>query len=171
MKTSAIHIGILCLGMLAGSCNSNPPIIEVEKDNSSQLKEHLINANKVIAESEETQIEGYIQRHGWKMQTLSGGVKLEILKQGSGKPIEYKDEITLEYDMEALNGQPIYTNAEKQIVVGKNETVSGVETALKELRRGAEARLIIPSQCGYGVAGDGDRVPTRAVLVIKMTVK
>lgn len=164
-------IAVLAALLAASACNSNPPIIEIAPDNSAALDEHLIEANKVVAQSEDTQIEGYIQRRGWNMKTLSGGVRLEILRQGSGPMIGYGDTVTLLYSVEALNGTTFYEQAEKTVIVGKNQTVPGMETALGRLRRGAEARTIIPSLRAYGVVGDGDRIPTRAVLVCRFQVK
>ena len=58
--------------MLFASCN-NVPVIDLEPDKGDTLKENLLNANRYIAQSEETQIDAYVARRGWEMRKLRRG--------------------------------------------------------------------------------------------------
>lgn len=167
MMKRIILLSLGALFLMAG-CHRTPPIIEPESNNEAAIKEHLINANKVVAESEDTQINAYIERRGWKMESLTGGVRLMVTKQGNGSTIDYDDKVILNYSVSALDGNTIYSQISDTIIVGKNQTTSGMEIALKKLNRGSDAIVILPSQTAYGVVGDGDKIPTRAVLVIDL---
>ena len=69
---------LLCGAMLlflAAACGDRTPIIEVQKENENPLKENLINANRLVAQSESTPIEAYLQRHAWQATPLPCGAR------------------------------------------------------------------------------------------------
>lgn len=164
MKRFLFLLPLLCL-----AC-SEPPVINAPDPQGDPYKESMINANKTINSAEQTQIESYVQRHGWTMRQLSNGAWIEETSQGQGKPVDWDDTVTVRYRMEALNGKVIYPSEEETFVVGQNKPTVGLDRAVMELHRGSKARLIVPSSLGYGVVGDGDRVPARAVLVYHLEV-
>jgi len=47
----------------------------------------------------------------------------------------------------------------------------GLDAALMTLRQGSQARVILPSEQAFGVAGDGDRIKSRLVLIYDVTVE
>lgn len=155
------------LTLLASACGDNVPIIEVE-DQSVKLKENMINANKLVIQSENTQIDSYIQRHGWNMQSLPCGARYCITHAGSGISVRSDDTIAVTYRLETLDETPIYTKQVDTLVVGRLQVTQALDDLLPLLRSDSEAILIAPSNCAYGVAGDGDRVPSRTVIVYKI---
>lgn len=173
MKNKALTTTMMTAVMIAGatasllSC-SEPPVIELEQPND--MKENLLNANRYIAESERTQIDGYIARRGWKTQRLNNGSELYVIRQGKGRAIDYEDTVHVRYQLSTLTGTVIYEKQEDDFVIGHCETTAGLEAAAMKLRYGSEAWLIVPSEAGYGVVGDGDRVPTRTVLVYHLII-
>lgn len=172
MKTYNYLISLWSImAMLCASCDRTP-VIEVEKDNRhDQLAEHLLEANRYIASSEQTQIDGYVARRGWSMETLSCGARFSEYQKGAGSKIEYEDSVTIIYSVEALNGTKIYNERKETLVVGRHQTVTGIDAVLLELHRGSRSHIILPSEAAYGVVGDGDRIPTRTVLVYDLYVK
>ena len=65
------HIAIISLACcLTAACGDNTPVVELTQDNSTLVKENMINANRVVIQSEATQIESYVNRRGWKMKPL-----------------------------------------------------------------------------------------------------
>lgn len=163
------YTAIVLTAVVLTSCD-NTPVINVPQEGSNNYKENMINANKVIAQSEHTQITNYIERHGWQMTQLSNGEWIEEYQKGKGSPISYEDSCHVRYRLEALNGKVIYDGQEETFVVGRNQTTVGLDRAVMEFRRGSKARIIAPSDLGYGVAGDGDRVPSRTVLIYDLEV-
>lgn len=165
----------LCILMLLWivplvGCHRNPPIVEVEPDPTVSYKENMINANKYIEQSEKTQITSYVSRRHWDMKRLDNGAWLEVTTTGKGAPIDWDDTVTVSYRLSALDGQVFYPQAHEVFVVGRHQTTVGLDRAVLGMQQGSQARLIVPSNLGYGVAGDGDRVPGRAVLVYELSI-
>ena len=165
MKLILIIAAIISLA----SCN-RPNVIDISQEEEINIKENLINANKYIAQSEETQIEHYISRRGWKMERLSCGARVMETHQGNGALIDYEDSISVRCRIEALNGGVIYEELEESFVVGRHQTTVGLDAAVKKLRKGSKAIAIVPSEAAYGVGGDGDRINTRVVLIYHIEI-
>ncbi len=156
--------------MLAVACH-NTPVIEVADQKGDPLKENMMNANRYIAKSEEQQIDSYVARRGWPMTEIGSGARLWEMERGKGRQIDYEDTVKVTYRLEAINGAVIYEQKAETFVAGRGQTVCGLDVAVRHLHHGSRARLILPSEQGYGVAGDGDRVPTRAILIYELKVE
>lgn len=162
---------VLPLALTLASCH-DVPVVDVAKPKGDTLKENMMNANRYIAHSEETQIDSYVQRRGWTMEKLSGGVRvMETERKSGGKAINYEDTVTMRYSVEAINGTPVYSDVEETIVAGRMQPNAGLDAALRTLKEGSKARVIVPSHQAYGVAGDGNRVKSRMILVYNLEVE
>lgn len=160
----------LLLALLCTACGDNVPIIETESQ-KNPLKENMINANRMIIQSEQTQIDGYIQRHGWTMQALPSGARYSIARDGNGTPVHNGDTVAVTYCLETLDGSQLYSNQTDTLVVGRLQATQALDNLLTLMHRSdntVEAVLIAPSNSAYGVVGDGDRVPPRTVIVYKL---
>ena len=155
----------LLLVLFLASCGDRTPIIELEDDNSTRYKENMINANRVVIQSEATQIESYIQRHGMEADALPCGALYHEYKHGNGSIINPDDTVVVSYRLEALDGTPFYTHQTDTLTVGRRQVTLALDDLLQQLTYGSQAWLIAPSNTAYGVAGDGDRVPSRTVIV------
>lgn len=163
-------LAVLATGALPASCDRTP-VTDTEKPVAPSYKENIINANKVIASSEETQIDSYLRRHGWQMAKLGDGVRYVEYQQGKGTRLDFEDHVTVTYRLEALDGTVIYDGQSDSVTLGKHLPNEGLDHALRQLHRGCKARVIVPSSMGYGVRGDGDRVPGRTVLIYDLKVE
>ena len=168
---SRLHITVLALtlALLAASCRE-VPVIDATQPKGDTLRENMIGANRIIAHSEEQQIDSYATRHGWHMQRLAGGTRVMVTRHGQGGKVDYEDTVTLHYRVENLAGQTIYDSIEETVVAGRLKPVRGIDAALRTLTRGSQARVILPSEQAYGVVGDADRIGSRMVLVYFLEV-
>lgn len=91
-------------------------------------------------------------------------------RHGKGPKVEYEDTVSIRYSVEAINGATIYANQEETVVSGQLQPNRGLDAALRALSQGSRARVILPSEQAYGVAGDGNRVKSRMVLVYTVEV-
>ena len=169
-KKRSYLLAIAIATMVFAACRQTP-VVELEDARVDSLKENLINANRHIAQSEETQIDAYIGRRGWNPVRLMGGARVEETSKGTGKPIGYEDTVAISYSVEAINGALIYSETDDTVVVGRLKPTRGLDAALQTLHYGSTARVILPSEQAYGVVGDGDRIGTRMVLVYLVKVK
>lgn len=147
------------------ACGDHTPVIDLEPDNSSRYKENMINANRVVIQSETTQIEGYVKRRGLETKALPCGALYHEYVHGSGETINPDDTVAVTYRLEALDGTPFYTQQTDTLTVGRRQVTVALDELLQQLPCGSRAWLIAPSNTAYGVAGDGDRVPSRTVII------
>lgn len=156
--------------LLLGACR-DVPVVEPVQQPVDQLKENRINANRLVAQSEENQIDAYVSRRGWQMQRLSGGGRVMVTDEGGGSKIDYEDTVAIVYSVETLGGVLLYSNVADTVVAGRMQPTRGLDQAIRTMRRGSTAYVVLPSEQGYGVIGDGDRIGTRTVLVYKVKIK
>ena len=160
---------ILCVVALLSACGGRDvPVIETEQ--KPDIKENMISANKYMSKAEETQIDEYVKRNGWNASKMDNGVRVWEYEAGTGELLSYENRISVRYTLLAITSDVIYKDVEKDITVGKNEVVPGFDTGIMQLRRGSKAKIIVPAYAGYGVAGDGDKVPQNATLVFDVEI-
>ena len=162
MKQLVLYIAF---ALLAVACGDRTPIIDVESDDGNQYKENMINANKVVIQSESTQIDGYLQRRNMATKKLPCGALYNEYIHGSGEAINPDDTVVVTYRLEALDGTPFYTHQTDTLTVGRRQVTVALDELLLQIPYGSKAWLIAPSNTAYGVVGDGDRVPSRTVII------
>lgn len=162
-------LAITLIASTLASCGGRDvPVIETET--KPNIKENMINANRYMSQAEETQIDELVRRNGWNATKLNNGVRVWEYQKGTGEKLSYEMRIKIRYSMSAISLATIYDKVEKEITVGKNEVVPGLDTGLMELHRGSKAKIIVPAYAGYGVAGDGDKVPQNATLIFDIEI-
>ncbi len=156
---------IAILSLTSAACGDRTPTIELESDPTAAVKENMINANRVVIQSEATQIDAYIQRRGWNTEPLRCGARYLVQERGNGSPVQPDDTVVVTYRLEALDGSPFYRRQIDTLVVGRREVTVALDDLLEQLTYGSTAWLIAPSNTAYGVVGDGDRVASRTPIV------
>lgn len=139
----------------------------------SEMKNSMETANRYLLNEEEEDIANYIKRHGLEMTSTGTGLRYQILKQGSEKPIEKGDKVMLEYELYSIAGDLIYSSDNdgvKTFVVGEGSVESGLEEAMTYLHQGDVAKLILPFHLAYGLHGDDNRIPEYATLVYSIKI-
>lgn len=128
----------------------------------------LVKFNKEIVKSEIQEIEDFIERYRWKMQTSPTGLRYLVSREGQGLMPVKGETVVLKYDLKLLNGRSLY-NSEKsglrEFVIGTGSVENGLEEGVLLLRPGDHAKLIVPSHLAFGLLGDLKEIPERAVLV------
>ncbi len=162
-----IAIIIVCLSFYLSGCKQTTEKAQKEPD-TRELQEPLIQANKKAVTAEDIQIDNYIQRHNWKMNTTGSGLRYAIYKKGIGEKAETGKIAVLNYSVELITGEEIYSSKKdgvKEFLIGKGGVESGLEEGILLLRVGDRAKFIIPSHLGFGLIGDQDKVPPKSTLI------
>lgn len=157
--------------MLFISCHGDPPIVVAPQSSGNSVKENLINANRTIAQSEETSIDQYVARRGWTMERLPEGARIWEYEAGDGPVVGYEDSVCVVYSVEAINGRMIYDEMDECFVAGRRQQMIGLDQAIMHLHYGCRARVILPSAIAYGIGGDGDRIPQSTILILDLRIK
>lgn len=158
-----------CLALMA-ACTGTP-VTDTQRPKTPTYEENILNANKVVASAEETQIDGYVGRRGWNMTRLGDGVRYQETRTGQGKRLDFESRVAVKYRLEALDGTLIYDGQTDTVTLGRHQPCAGLDNAMMQLRDGSQARVIVPSAMGFGVIGDGALVPARTVLVYYIETK
>lgn len=140
-------------------------------DNSGNIKEELIEANKGAVKTEDQHIDDFIKRRGWNMQTSGTGLRYMITEQGNGEKAETGRIATLEFKTRLITGDIIYsseTNGLKEFEIGRGGVESGLEEAIMMMRVGDKGNFILPSYLAWGLTGDGNLVPPKSTLIYEL---
>lgn len=172
-----LHILTLCFAvmLLLVHCHNQQTGEVVSKGDKARNDKYApyVEGNKKILRWETEEMELFIERYGWKMQRTGTGLYLEVLEPGTGECLREGDIATLDYQTFLLSGECIYSSDKdgtKQFTVDRSEEIDALHEAVKLLKPGAKARLVIPSHLAYGVAGDGNKVIGRQPLAMTITV-
>lgn len=162
---------VLLIAIAVAACKEDvqpPKKVNWSKKQSSEL-------NKNLAIQEEIDIKLFLEMHlDWKMSKTGSGLLYGIY-DSLPNPInvfpKYKNQASIEYKVSLLDGTLCYQTEEDEfevIMVDKSEIESGIQEAIKLMRVGDKAHVIIPSHLGHGLLGDRDKIPPLTPLVVEL---
>jgi FKBP-type peptidyl-prolyl cis-trans isomerase len=148
------------------SCNGSD--YQQAKEQPKDTGEKLIKVNKKLVRSEAEQIDDFLARYQWKVQQTGNGLRYMIYKHGQGAKASDGKLAKISYTMSLLTGEVVHPGDDKSFkwfTIGKGEIERGLDEGILFLRTGDRAKFILPSHLAYGLTGDGDKIPAKAVLV------
>lgn len=134
----------------------------------NDYKEDMVRVNKMLNEQERENIDDYIKRHNLDMQSTGTGLRYMITDSGSGERAIAEKVAVIDYSISLLDGREVYSSAEsgqKKFLIGKGGVEAGLEEGILLMKVGSKAKFILPSHLAYGLAGDDNKIPSRAPLV------
>lgn len=166
---SLVYISII-IGFFS-SCKTEPekiiPEINWTKKNSTDL-------SKNIALQEEIQIKLFLEMHkDWVMDKTGSGLQMFIFERGDGDSVLIGEIAEIEYAITLLDGTECYkteSDEYQEIIVDQSEAETGLQEAIKKMRVGDRAKLIIPSHIGHGLIGDMNKIPPLTTLVVDVNI-
>ena len=104
------------------------------------------------------------------MEETESGLKYKISKKGSGPNAKTNDLLSVHYSLQLIDGSEIDSSftrgAPIEFTCGVGQVIKGWDEAMQLLNKGSKARLVIPSELGYGAVGAGNGViPPNATLI------
>jgi peptidylprolyl isomerase len=119
--------------------------------------------DKMMQEKEKASIEKYLKDNNVTVQPTDNGLFYIELKKGNGKRPVIGKKVLVHYtgmfldgkifDSSVKNGVPI------EFVYGKGEYIQGLEEGLSFMNAGGKAKLIVPSNLGFGNEYSGNIGP------------
>lgn len=159
--------------MILFSCVNRNETEQTPMINPSEYDENLMEANRMMTRSEDDQIQDFVHRMGWKMSTSPSGLRYWIYKTGDGNPVEKLSIVRFNFKVELINGFLCYdseVDGYQEIQLGRSTAPGGLEEGLAMMKEGDRAKLILPSHLAFGLLGDQDKIPTRAILIYDVEV-
>jgi len=136
--------------------------------NLNILENDLLTYNQEIVQAENQEITDFINRYQWKMITTSTGLRFMSDKNGKGPAPIKGSTVTINYSVKLLSGEVVFQSDPVRpatFIIGKRRVASGLEEGVMLMHQGDRAKLIVPSHLAYGLLGDLDKIPNRAILV------
>ena len=104
--------------------------------------------------------------------TTPSGLKYVDLVVGTGAAVKTGDQIAVNYEGKLIDGTKFDSSYDRGqpivFVLGVGQVIKGWDEGLSTMKVGGKRKLIIPSQLGYGMQGQGDVIPANATLIFKV---
>lgn len=162
---------LVFLPFLMLSCKEEveePKEINWNKEQSSEL-------SKILAVQEEIDIKLFLEMHlDWPIRKTGSGLMFALydsLKTPLYRFPRFKDRASIEYKVKLFDGTLCYQTEDDEyevIVVDNSELESGIQEAIKLMRIGDKAHLVIPSHLGHGLLGDMDKIPPLTPITVDL---
>ena len=150
------------------SCNTHHANSEDTVTVQQNINEQLIRVNKSQTYSEQSQIQDFVQRYRYDMDSTASGLRYLIYKKTKGAQPSKTSIVEINYEVKLLDGTVCYnsdTTGNLTFQLGKTDLPVGLQQGVELMHIGEKAIFITPSKLGYGLTGDGDMIPPNAVLV------
>jgi FKBP-type peptidyl-prolyl cis-trans isomerase FkpA len=163
---------ILCLALLLVlvSCKNST---EQRITDTQPGRDEMAMLNKYLVKKDKERIQNYIERKKLDMIESPSGLWYQIIKPGEGANLTEADKVTMEYECSLLDGTACYSSSTlgpKELILGRSVMEPGMNEGLRLLKPGAEAIFIFPPFLGYGLIGDGKKIPSRAIIVYNVNI-
>ena len=165
-RLSTIILIYFCFFSCTGSNEQSTRQVRPGKDEMADL-------NRYLVQKDRERIQNYIERKNLNMNESPTGMWYHIEKQGDGELLKDYDRIVMEYDCSLLDGTECYSSVDhgpKEIILGKSKIEPGLAEGLRMLKTGAEATFILPPFLAYGLVGDGEKIPPRAIIIYSVSI-
>ncbi|MBV6639846.1 MAG: FKBP-type peptidyl-prolyl cis-trans isomerase [Cyclobacteriaceae bacterium] len=101
------------------------------------------------------------------------GLGIKILQDGTGTVPQKGENIKVHYSGFLLDGTKFDSSVDRgrpiEFILGTGRVIKGWDQAFAQLKRGTKARILIPSELGYGPRGaGGGTIPPNATLIFEV---
>ncbi|MEI8271580.1 MAG: FKBP-type peptidyl-prolyl cis-trans isomerase [Paludibacter sp.] len=164
-KGKILLIAMFCVGFI--SCIKQSPqlpsnkVIVINTENAA-----LLRINKSLTNKEDSLIRILAERKkSFKKNNI--GFWYRIFKSGKGALVTDSAICSFDFQLSKLDEKQIQAG-HKVIIIGKKQSVTGLEEGLKMMHKGDSATFIIPWYLAYGMTGDGGLIPPYTSLIYKL---
>jgi FKBP-type peptidyl-prolyl cis-trans isomerase FkpA len=172
----SVFVLIIILTVSAAGCKTKYRQQEIPAASTTPNQESLYLSNQSMIRENASEIRKQAAGKGWNLTETGTGVFYQILSANGkmqAKSIVPGDRVSLVYKLSLLDGTECYSSkirGLKQFVVEKSEAEPGLHEAVQYLHQGDSALIVIPPHRAFGLTGDGDRIPPRAILIYEIRV-
>ena len=169
MKYSLHIILLLTVVLFFSACHQNKK--EISEEEVRKTKESLVNVNKILVKKDAEKIHAYVKRRGWDMEETNTGLWYMIYDHGKGEKAETGLVATINYNISLLDGTECYNSevdGPKKFKIGQGGVEAGLEQGILLMHVGDKARFIMPPHLAYGLIGDSEKIPARAIIVYEV---
>lgn len=161
-------LAILCLINI--SCKKSRPQLPSNKAEYVKSEIEMDKVNKLLVEKEDSVLLAYITSQEVGFEKDDAGFYYKVTKHSSGNFLKKDDICTISYKIYLLDGTFAEEVNDLEVVVGKHETLKGIDLGLILLRKGENAVFVFPWTLGYGMLGNRTTIPAYTSLKVELFV-
>jgi gliding motility-associated peptidyl-prolyl isomerase len=169
-------ITVLALGLLTACCSQQQARMPVSHSEGTFLKESVVRNKKMVA-GEEDKIDSIIKSNPKEAYFSSKkGYWYTYIKKNTTDTLHPKkgDVAYFDYQVDDLNGNPIYTQLELRPQVyhvdKEQKIMMGLRHGIKLMHKNETIKFLFPSHMGYGYHGDNRRIGQNEPLICTVTL-
>ena len=102
-------------------------------------------------------------------EKTDSGLYYKIVNQGNGDTPNQGDKVSVHYEGSLMTGQVFDSSYQRkepiEFQLGVGQVIPGWDEGIGLLKVGDKAKLVIPSELGYGSRGAGGVIPPNAILI------
>lgn len=168
MKKAFVFL-IIVLVSCAKNTQVHPPVGGILSEKDLQVSK---NRAKNLNLMERNQIQDWINQQDEKFFAtgLNYWINIDNLEQRDKK--KDGDWVSYQYDLYDFNQEKLYNEPVKIIdaQLGKFNELKAIDDAVRSLKQGEEATLLVPSVLAFGTYGDDEKIPNDMPLIIKLKI-
>jgi len=100
------------------------------------------------------------------------GMKVEILKEGTGEAAKNGDTVSVHYTGILEDGTKFDSSVDRgtpfSFTLGVGQVIKGWDLGVLGMKTGEKRKLTIPPELGYGASGAGNIIPPNATLIFEV---
>ncbi len=150
--------------------------VEIIRQGAEAEAFNAVEAFRTFEGSREKRIAAERAAKDGEMETLAqgfektaSGLRYQIIQKGTGKKAEKGNMVSVHYKGQLADGTVFDSSYKRNqpldFQVGVGQVIAGWDEGICLLNVGDKARLVIPSDLGYGASGAGGVIPADATLV------
>lgn len=140
-----------------------------ENFNAIQAFRTFEGAREKRLEAERTAIAAQLDKVSAGFSETKSGLRYQIIQKGSGKQPQKGNKVAVHYKGQLMDGTVFDSSYKRnqplEFQVGVGQVIEGWDEGILLLNEGDKARLVIPSNLGYGSRGAGGVIPPNANLI------
>jgi FKBP-type peptidyl-prolyl cis-trans isomerase len=153
---------VICFGFI--SCIKQAPQLPSNKGIvKDKTPDSLLKMNHGLTIREDSLLKIFANKKG-SFQKNQVGFWYTVFKTGKGASIKDSVQCSYYFEIKKLSGE-ILQSGKNQIIIGKKQTIVGLEEGLKLMHKGDSATFIIPWYLAYGMTGNKPLIPPYTSLI------
>lgn len=159
--------------LLAVSCAKQAPAHHSEEQFLSENEMEVSkNRTKQLNALERVQIEDWIKSQDKKFYTMGMNYWINIENLDHNPRKTNGEKVSYQYFIYDFDNTQLYQDPIKNIdaELGHFKELDAVEDAVRYMKKGEEAELLVPSVLAYGTYGDNKKITNDVPLIIKLKI-
>ena len=143
-------------------------------DNKKEYDETMIDSHREFLKKEKKRLEQYISSSDYNFKKTGTGLRIAIYAaNATGASVKTGDLVLVNYQLTSIEGDSLYASPgshPQEFAVDYDNVESGLHEAIKLMKVGEKALLILPAHLAHGITGDQAAIPSQTTLLYDVSL-